>query len=278
MAVQGSHQKYIAFLSIFEIERKANMEYLDLVIEDRIAHVRLNRGKSNAMNGALIAELHALIDQLDNDEAIAGLVLHGKEGFFSAGLDLIELYNYNEAEVREFWTNFIAMVRRFVAFSKPSVAAISGHSPAGGCVLAICCDYRVMAAGEYIIGLNELPIGIVVPEAIFHLYSFWIGQANAYRNLMEGRLLNPVEAHQMGLVDELVESDRLMSTADKRIKKYAQLEFVTWRKSKLNLRRGLIERFNQDHTEDIEKILTQWWAPSTRAILKAIIENLTSKK
>jgi 3,2-trans-enoyl-CoA isomerase len=278
MAVQGSHQKYIAFLSIFEIERKANMEYLDLVIEDRIAHVRLNRGKSNAMNGVLIAELHTLIDQLDNDEAIAGLVLHGKEGFFSAGLDLIELYNYNEAEVREFWTNFIAMVRRFVAFSKPSVAAINGHSPAGGCVLAICCDYRVMAAGEYIIGLNELQVGIVVPEAIFHLYSFWIGQANAYRNLMDGRLLNPVEAHQMGLVDELVESDRLMSTADKRIKKYTQLEFVTWRKSKLNLRRGLIERFNQDHTEDIEEILTQWWAPSTRAILKAIIENLTSKK
>jgi 3,2-trans-enoyl-CoA isomerase len=254
------------------------MEFLDIVIEDRIAHVRLNRGKSNAMNGKLIAELHELIDQLDQDEAIAGLVLHGKEGFFSAGLDLIEIYQYNEQEVRDFWVNFIALIRRFISFSKPSVAAISGHSPAGGCVLAICCDYRVMAKGEYIIGLNELPVGIVVPEAIFHLYSFWIGQAHAYRNLMEGKLISPEEALNIGLVDELVEGDRLMSTADKRVKKYTQLEPNTWRKSKLNLRRGLIQRFNEDHSTDIEAILTQWWAPSTRSILKSIIDNLTQKK
>lgn len=254
------------------------MEFLDLVIEDRIAHVRLNRGRSNAMNADLIGELRKLLDQLDDDPAVSGMLLHGKEGFFSSGLDLIELYGYNEQQVRQFWIDFIGLVRRFVSFSKPSVAAISGHSPAGGCVLAICCDYRVMAEGDFVIGLNELPVGIIVPQAIFHLYSFWIGQANAYRNLLEGRLLNPDEALAMGLVDELVPKEGLVSRAERQLRKYTQLEPTTWKNSKSNLRKELILTFSGDQTEDIEAILKQWWAPSTRAILKAIIENLTSKK
>ncbi len=254
------------------------MEFLDLVVEDRIAHVRLNRGRSNAMNATLIAELKELLDRLEEDPAVSGLMLHGKEGFFSSGLDLIELYGFDEQQVRQFWTDFIALVRRFVSFSKPSVAAISGHSPAGGCVLAICCDYRVMAEGDFVIGLNELPVGIVVPQAIFHLYSFWIGQANAYRNLMEGRLLSPEEALAMGLVDELAPGNGVVSRAERQLRKYTQLEPNTWKKSKLNLRQELIRIFEEDQTEDIESILKQWWAPSTRAILKAIIDNLTSKK
>jgi len=254
------------------------MEFLDLVIDDRIAHVRLNRGRSNAMNTTLIAELRGLLDQLDGDPVVSGMLLHGKEGFFSSGLDLIELYGYDEQQVRQFWIDFIALVRRFVAFSKPSVAAISGHSPAGGCVLAICCDYRVMAEGEFVIGLNELPVGIVVPQAIFHLYSFWIGQANAYRNLLEGRLMSPEEALAMGLVDELSPKEGLVSRAEKQLRKYIELEPTTWKNSKMNLRKELINTFAGDQTEDIDAILKQWWAPSTRSILKSIIDNLTAKK
>src|SRR5690606_32452196 len=107
------------------------------------------------------------------------------------GLDLITLFEYDEAKIHEFWESFIALIYDLAAFPKPSIAAITGHSPAGGCVLALCCDHRVMAEGDYIIGLNEVPVGIIVPQCIFELYSFWLGSARASKFLLEGKLLAP---------------------------------------------------------------------------------------
>ncbi len=225
--------------------------------------------------------LEALRDAVlaaQGDAAVSGLILHGKEGFFSAGLDLISLYEYNEAEVRRFWHTFIDVVATLVAFDKPAVAAITGHSPAGGCVLAICCDYRVMAEGDYVIGLNEVPVGIIVPESIFHLYGFWLGQAKAYRYLLEGKLLKPQEALQAGLVDEVVDARRIRTAAERQLHHYTQYEWNTWRQSKRNMRRELVDRFNNtNRQETVEAVLKQWWSPATRSILKTIIDNLKKR-
>src|SRR5690606_19488980 len=118
------------------------------------------------MDIMLVDELIQVLEEAEADPAVEGLILSGKQGFFSSGLDLISLFEYNEEQMQVFWDRFMILIAKFVAFPKPSVAAITGHSPAGGCVLALCCDYRVMAEGEYIIGLNEVPVGIIVPEAI----------------------------------------------------------------------------------------------------------------
>jgi len=225
----------------------------------------------------MIDELTTLIGQLAGDPAIRGLVLHGKPGYFTAGLDLVSLFELNEEEVLRFWSKFLGLIRQLVVFPKPSVAAIAGHSPAGGCALAICCDYRVMAEGDFVIGLNELPVGIVVPELIFHLYAFWIGQAEAYRCLLEGRLMSPAEAEACGLVDEIVPGDRVQGTATKQLKKYMQFDTGSWSASKLNLRRNLIEQIDKDPSADIASIVEHWWKPSTRSLLKSIIDNLKSK-
>lgn len=254
------------------------MEFLKTDIEDRIIHVYLNRGKSNAMHLEVIQELQTTLAQAQQDPAIEGLVIHGQEGFFSSGLDLITLYQYDEQEIRQLWNAFMQLVQTFVAFDKPAVAAISGHSPAGGCVLALCCDYRVMAAGEYIIGLNEIPVGIIVPESIFHLYSFWLGQAKAYQYLLEGKLLSPEQARDAGLVDEVVPQRSIRTAASRQVKTYTQYERNAWRHSKRNLRRTLVEQFTTDQQQTIDAILKQWWSPSTRSILKTIIDNLQNKK
>lgn len=254
------------------------MDFIRTKIDDHIYHLMLDRGKSNAMHLEMIQEIAQALEEAARDTSVEGLILSGKENFFTSGLDLITLYQYDEAQMRDFWNAFIALVAQLVAFPKPVVSAITGHSPAGGCVLALCSDYRIMADGDFIIGLNEIPVGIVVPYSIFRLYSFWIGEGKAYQNLLEGKLFKPLEALEIGLVDEVVAFNRIQNAAAKKIKSLTQYEQQSWRSSKLNLRSQLIEEFSKDQTEVINQVLEQWWRPTTRSIMKTIIDNLTHKK
>lgn len=253
------------------------MNTINVTIKDRLALITLNRSKSNALNREMITELGDMLHNINNDGNIGGAIITGKEHFFSAGLDLIELYSYNEEEIKSFWQLFMDFTAKIVAFKKPLVAAINGHSPAGGCVIALACDARVMAEGKYIIGLNEVPVGIIVPDSIFQLYAFWLGKANASRSLLEGKLFTPEEALSIGLVDELVNPASIMTAAERKIRKYMALEANTWQQSKLNIRKELIAATSADQAVTLEAMLDQWWAPSTRNLLKMIIENLQKK-
>lgn len=254
------------------------MQFVNIQVRDHIALVGLDRGKSNAINTQLIKALIRALDQIENEPSVGGMVLYGKDGFFSSGLDLIELYDYNEIEIREFWLLFLEFIQKFVAFKKPVVAAITGHCPAGGCALALCCDYRIMQKGDYIIGLNEIPVGIVLPESIFNLYRFWLGSGPAYRCLMEGKLMDPHEALKLGLVDAVVEQKTIRNTAEKQLRKFIQIDANTWQQSKLNIRHSLIHQLRVPDENVLKTILDQWWSPSARSILKTIINNLKIEK
>lgn len=253
------------------------MNTIKVTIKDHLSLITLDKGKSNALNREMITELNDILTNISSDPNISGVIITGKEPFFSAGLDLIELYNYNEEEAESFWHLFLKFIANITAFKKPMVAAINGHSPAGGCVIALACDYRVMAEGKYIIGLNEVPVGIIVPNSIFNLYSFWIGSANASRSLLEGKLFTPEEALQVGLVDELVNPASIITAAERRIRKYMGMESNTWQQSKLSIRKDLIASTGADQNEALKVMLKQWWAPTTRNILKTIIDNLQKK-
>lgn len=254
------------------------MEHIKTQIEDHILSIFLDRGKSNAIDTQLLKELITTLESNQENGAVHGAILIGKDNFFSAGLDLITLFGYNEDQIREFWNLFLEATSLLASFPKPIAAAISGHSPAGGCVFALCCDYRIMAEGNFVIGLNEIPVGLIVPESIFQLYAFWIGKRNAYQNLLEGKLLAPNEAKSQGLVDEVVPANMLFNTATKKIKQITQFNQKTWQTSKLNFRKEIILKLRENREETIQGILEQWWLPSTRSILKSIIDNLTSKK
>lgn len=253
------------------------MNTIKVTIKDHLSLITLDRGKSNALNREMITELNDILTNISSDPNIAGVIIAGKEPFFSAGLDLIELYNYNEEEAESFWHLFLNFIANITSFKKPLVAAINGHSPAGGCVIALACDYRVMAEGKYVIGLNEVPVGIIVPNSIFNLYAFWIGSANASRSLLEGKLFSPEEALKIGLVDELVNPASILTAAERRIRKYMGMERNTWEQSKLSIRKDLIASTSADQSEALAVMLKQWWAPTTRGILKTIIDNLQRK-
>ncbi len=253
------------------------MNTISTSVKDRLAIITLNRGRANALNREMVTELQQMLINIENDDNIGGVIITGRENFFSAGLDLLELYHYNEEEIKSFWNLFLEFSAKITAFKKPLVAAINGHSPAGGCVIALACDARVMAEGKFIIGLNEVPVGIVVPNSIFHLYSFWLGHGNAYRNLLEGKLFSPEEALAVGLVDEVVKPESIMTAAERKVRKYMAFEANTWQQSKLNLRKDVIAVTSANQSEDLEVMLKQWWSMGTRAILKSLVEGLKAK-
>lgn len=239
--------------------------------------IRLNRPKANAINMQMVMELNEELSKIKTNRDAKGVILTGQGAFFSAGLDVVELYSYSEDEILQFWRAFDKLVRNLVAFPKQLIAAVNGHSPAGGCVLALCADYRVMANGAYRIGLNEVPVGVVVPESIFNLYSFWVGSAVAYRNLMEGKLFTADEALAIGLVDEAVDQALVEEHALNKLKQYFSFNRSVWKQSKLNLRKNLVNKLSVDFNSTYEPTIKEWWSPETRNQLAAMIEKLKNK-
>jgi 3,2-trans-enoyl-CoA isomerase len=250
------------------------MKTLQLIIKERLAVITLDRGKANPINLEMLTELIEAVKALDADDEVGALVITGKENFFSAGVDLMEVYSYNQEQSKEYWTQFLLFQSILAGIKKPVVAAITGHSPAGGCIIALCTDYRVMAKGPYIIGLNEVPVGIVVPESVFQLYAFWLGKAKAYRYLLEGKLLNVADALADGLIDEIAEPADVLEIAELKARAMMKLNPKTWQQTKLNLRRELIGKLTGDNTATLEKMMDHWWSAETRAALEKMIEKL----
>lgn len=252
------------------------MKTLQLTVKDQLAVITLDRGRANPINTEMLTELVAAVKEIEADDSIKGMVIAGKEGFFSTGIDLMEVYSYDQEQIKNFWEQFLSMQAVLSAFKKPFVTAITGHSPAGGCIIALCSDYRVMATGRYIIGLNEVPVGIIVPDAVFHLYAFWLGSRKAYQYLLEGKLLNVDEALQEGLIDEVCAPEEVIAAAEKKVRFYMAFNPVTWSQSKSNLRKELLGHLQKDNTAALDKMLQQWWAPETRATLQKVIDKLTN--
>jgi enoyl-CoA hydratase/carnithine racemase len=243
------------------------------VIGDK-AVIRLDRGKVNAINADVIHDLTQAVLELKADEKIRGVMITGKSEFFSAGLDVVELYGYNEEQILNFWRDYDRLLRLMIAFPKPLVAAINGHCSAGGCLLTLGCDYRVMASGNYRIGLNEVALGIVIPETVYHLYSFAIGRNKAYQYLLEGKMHTPEEALSCGLIHELLPLEQVESHAHKQLDHYLKFSTAVWAQSKLNFRSALLQKIRTDFQTTFEHTIRQWWSEESRGIIAGMIAKL----
>lgn len=253
------------------------METLQLRKEEGYSILSFDRGKSNPMNLQMFEEMIAVFRELKEDSSVKGVIIAGKENFFSSGLDLPEIMTYDKAKTRKFWEAFMDMIIELVSFPKPLVSAITGHAPAGGCIVAVACDYRIMAGGNFKIGLNEIPVGIVVPRHIFELYAFWVGRHRAYQFLMEGRLMNPQQASDAGLIDVVVPAEQVLEAAERKMAQYLKFDQKTWSTTKLNLRRDLIDTVTNYDEDLLDKVIEHWFDPHTQAILNGFVAMLQKK-
>lgn len=254
------------------------METIKIIKKDNYAIIQLDRGKGNAINMQMMKEVAQACDELENDEAIRGAIISGKAPIFSVGLDVKELLSLDKEGANTFFDLFQEMIIKLISFPKMLIAAVTGHSPAGGCIIAITCDYRVMAEGPYSIGLNEVPVGIMVPPHVFEMYSFWIGKRNAYHNFLEGRLLSPSEAKEQGLVDAVVAADEVLNWAENKMQKLLRADATTLLGVKHNLKMPLLNNMKEQINWDVVNPKEHFWLPTSRETLMKVILALMEKK
>lgn len=253
------------------------MNLLELIQHDDIHELRLNRPPVNALDGALIRALRDAIIAAPANGA-RGIVISGSPGLFSAGLDVPALLQLDRAQMTKVWEDFFAMLGAVACSPIPCVAAITGHSPAGGAVLSIFCDYRVMATGAFRIGLNEVQVGLTVPEPVQFALRRLLGAYRAERLMVAGSMIESAEALQVGLVDELIEPDLVIARAIGWLQELLQLPQHALRNTRRIARADLSALFENPSALDTEAFVDDWFAPETQAVLHALVAQLKAGK
>lgn len=242
-----------------------------------IRELQLNRPPANALAPDLIRELTISLKAAPQD-GVRALVLSGRPGMFSAGLDIPLLLTLNRSEIAALWQDFYELLRTLAGSPLPIAAAITGHAPAGGTVLAIFCDWRIAPEGNWKIGLSEVQVGLQLPPAIYLALRRLVGTRQAERLGVRGLLLSPAEARELGLADEVAPTEQVVPMAIKWCREILSLPRGSMNLTRQQARSDLVALFDRDLTDELEMIIANWWGDETQSVLRAVAERLTKKK
>lgn len=249
---------------------------LDLIRHDDILELRLARPPVNALDAGLIRALREAIEAAPRDGA-RGIILSGRSGLFSGGLDVPSLLQLDRAGMAQVWRDLFGTCAALARSPIPSVAAITGHSPAGGAVLAIFCDYRVMARGTYRIGLNEVQVGLVVPDPIQHGLRRLVGAFRAERLMVAGAMVDSEEALRLGFVDELVDVDHVTARAQLWLKELLALPPRAMSETRRLARADLADGFAGIEGFNVDEYVDGWFSEESQRVLGALVAKLRAK-
>ncbi len=249
---------------------------IDIVDHGDVRELRLNRPPVNALNTAMIEALRDAIDE--GGRSAGALVLSGRPGMFTAGLDVPALLKLNRQESEQFIRSFFSLMQVVASSPVPVACAITGHSPAGGTVIVLFADYRVMCRGEYRIGLNEVQVGLTVPEVVQRAMTRLAGKHQGERLMVEGRLLLPEEAQRAGLVDKLVdEAEDAVEAAVGWCNTLLALPRHAMLATRKMARQDLVGLFDDFGDREINLFTESWFDSRTRASLQRLVEKLGKK-
>ena len=217
------------------------MDPISYALEDNIARVQLDDGKANAMYLPWFETLNRALDQAEKDKPGA-VVIQGRAGMFSAGLNLKVLPTLSAEDLRTTLTVFGRTMLRVFTFPIPTVAAITGHAVAGGAMLAFACDQRHMAEGPFRLHLNETAIGLILPT-----WAITIAQASVPHRwhteaILHARAYSPDEALEKALIDGVSRpAERLIDDARAAATLLGALDQNAYAQSKARMRAMIVK-------------------------------------
>lgn len=188
---------------------------------DRIMTIWLDQPHKavNTITSRMLAELTQVVEQLEHDSDLAGVVFtSGKDGSFLMGADVFELKDLNDRQREDFLNAGQQLFARIERLNMPTIAAINGHCLGGGLELALACRYRVAADdGAISIGLPELNLGIIPAWGGTVRLPRLIGLPSALRLILTSKHLSPRKAARIGVIDEVVRPEALLTAAKRRL-------------------------------------------------------------
>ena len=242
-----------------------------------VRELQLNRPPANALSPELVIALKEAVEQAPHDGARA-LVLSGTSGRFSAGLDVPLLLTLDRPAVAALWRELYDLLRALALSQIPIAAAITGHAIAGGTVLPIFCDCRIAAQGDWKLGLNEVQVGLPLPPVIFSGLKRLVGAQQAERLAVGGLLISPSEAVRIGLVDEVVALDQVVSRAIEWSRSLLALPVDAMAATRRRARADLFELFSTSFDLELDLVNATWWSPEAQTTLRVLVQRLARKK
>ena len=183
-------------------------------VAERVATITVNRpDKLNALNDRVIAELGEAIDEARTNADVGGVILTGAgERAFVAGADINELAVQTPVSGREHARRGQRVFDRIERLGKPVIAAVNGFALGGGCELAMACHIRI-ASDTAKFGQPEVKVGVMPGYGGTQRLPRLIGKGRGLQMLLTGEIIDAAEAYRLGLVNQVVAADQLMSAA-----------------------------------------------------------------
>lgn len=244
--------------------------------ERQLCTIHIERPRKNAIDLAFIEAAMGALDAASVPE-VGAVVLTAPGTTFCSGLDLIGTLELDRSAMRAFVDAFERFFTALFSFDKPVVAAINGHAIAGGCILAMASDVRVMADGRGRIGINEVAVGIPFPAAAFEIARFTLRPDAFADAFLEGRRMTPAEALAHGLLHEVCTPEDLLTVAAERAERLAAAPPAAFAAIKRDLRADALARIAKGHVERRERFLDAWFSDEGTERRRAIVASVTAR-
>ena len=250
---------------------------LEISNHGRIREIQLARPPVNALNTEFVSLLTQSLNEASAD--CGAVVLSGRDGIFCAGIDVVELMQLDREDVTGFWSAFFSLLETVACSPVPVACAITGHSPAGGAVISMLSDYRVMSRGNYKIGLNETRVGLIIPRVLQNAMARLVGLRTAGQMLVSGAMFNPEEALKSGFVDALENGfDATVQNAHQWCDQLLALPPQAMLCNRAIARAHFKQEFTSDSDSGIATFVNTWFSDETQEIIKNLVAQLKSKK
>ena len=227
--------------------------------KDKIAILKLSKGVINALDLEFLDELGDSVCRARDDSDVCGVVLTGSnDKFFSMGFDIPHLLELDRKDVEVFYRTFNRVCMDLYTLPKPTVAGITGHAVAGGCILALCCDYRFIAEGRKLMGLNEIRLGLPVPYPGECILRQVVGERYAREIMYTGEFYRSEKSFRLGMVDRVLPVEKVLSMSINKAKSIGVLSSKAFGMIKHN-RVEAVEAQIRKHLDKKQKFYLDCW-------------------